>query len=231
MDDRYRKPPGGSPPPDDGLDADGGYPPAGGAPPASGGYPPASGGYPPPGREINPYAPPTAGPPPLQQYYGQQPYWQPYELAGRWTRLGAAILDGVISLVVALPGLVLIFMSIDSGKEDQMWLGLGVAVIGVLILAVYQWYLIATRGQSLAKKWLHIRIVKLDGCLPGFVHGVLLRAWVMSLITNVPYVGGIVGLVDLLMIFGQERRCLHDLIASTRVIVGDPEDDYAPSGY
>lgn len=215
----------------------GGYPPAvGGYPPASGGYPPSGGGYPPSGGEHNPYAPPSAGYQPQQQGYGQQGYgqqpsWQPYELAGRWTRFGAALVDGFLSLGAALPGLVMLFMSMDKNDESQVWTGLSVAVIGMLILGIYQWYLISTRGQSLGKKWLHIRIVKLDGSLPGFVNGVLLRAWLMSLITNIPYIGGLVGLVDPLLIFGQERRCLHDLIASTQVIVGDPEDDYAPAGY
>jgi hypothetical protein len=31
------------------------------------------------------------------------------------------------------------------------------------------------------------------------------------------------GFVDVLFIFGQERRCLHDLIAGTRVVQGQPE--------
>jgi len=227
---------GGSPPAGGGYPpASGGYPPAsGGYPPAGEGYPPAGGGYPPASGEHNPYAPPSAGYPPPQQAYGHQPYWQPYQLAGRGTRLGAAVLDGLLSLGAALPGLIVLFMSfesLESGKEDQLWLGLGLVIIGVLILAIYQWYLIATRGQSLAKKWLHIRIVKLDGSIPGFVNGVLLRGWVMSFITNIPYIGGIVGLVDPLLIFGQERRCLHDLIASTQVIVGDPEDEQQAYGY
>jgi uncharacterized RDD family membrane protein YckC len=224
---------GGNPP------ASGGYPPAaGGYPPAAGGYPPASGGYPPAGGgEHNPYAPPSGGYLP-QQGYGQDPYWQSYELASLGARLGAALLDGILSFVAAIPGFFLLYKyfsaigsSFDSTKEDDLWIGLGVMVIGLLLVSIYQWYLITTRGQSLGKKWLHIRIVKLDGSMPGFVNGVLLRGWVMSLITNVPYIGGIVGLVDPLLIFGQERRCLHDLIASTRVIVGDPEDQHQAHGY
>jgi uncharacterized RDD family membrane protein YckC len=257
MDDRNRNSPGASPPQGDNPDGDGGYPaldgfdsngyptgtaapsaggaapPAvGGYPPAVGGYPPTVGGYPPAVGEHNPYAPPGGGYPP-QGGYGHEPYWQPYELAGRGTRLVAAILDGLLAIATALPGFILLYdflNSVDSKKESDLWLAVGVMVVGVLVLAIYQWYLIATRGQSLGKKWLHIRIVKLDGSMPGFVNGVLLRGWVMSLITNIPYVGGIVGLVDPLLIFGQERRCLHDLIASTQVIVGDPPDELETRG-
>jgi hypothetical protein len=34
----------------------------------------------------------------------------------------------------------------------------------------------------------------------------------------IPFVGNFVGLVDALMIFGEDHRCLHDRIAGTRVI-------------
>ena len=34
--------------------------------------------------------------------------------------------------------------------------------------------------------------------------------------------GGLFGLVDILFIFGSERRCIHDLIAQTKVVVAEP---------
>ena len=83
------------------------------------------------------------------------------------------------------------------------------------MLASYQWYLVATTGQSLAKRWFGIKIVRLDGSLPGFVNGVLLRSWVLHALNAVC---NFVGLIDALMIFGEQSRCLHDLIAGTKVI-------------
>ena len=108
-----------------------------------------------------------------------------------------------------------------------MFYGLiGLMALMVLAFLAYQWYLVATTGQSLAKRWMGIKIVRLDGSPVGFVHGVLLRSWVISMATNaisttpgLRTLGRLVHLVDALMIFGEERRCLHDHIAGTRVIV------------
>jgi len=52
---------------------------------------------------------------------------------------------------------------------------------------------------------------------------VLLRSWVNGLIgLVVPFYG----LVDILFIFGSERRCLHDLIAGTVVVKPNDEIVY-----
>jgi uncharacterized RDD family membrane protein YckC len=89
-------------------------------------------------------------------------------------------------------------------------------------LAIFQTYLLSTRGQTLGKRWMGIKIVKLDGTAPGFVHAVLLRIFVNALIGSIPKAGGVYSLVDVLMIFRQDRRCAHDLIASTRVVKAEP---------
>jgi uncharacterized RDD family membrane protein YckC len=78
---------------------------------------------------------------------------------------------------------------------------------------------VATTGQSLGKKWLGIKIVKMDGTEVDLVSGVILRSWVIGGCTYIPYVGSCVWLLDALWIFGQEQRCLHDHIANTKVIV------------
>ena len=138
-------------------------------------------------------------------------------LADRGTRLGAAIVDFLLVVGVMLPGLLGFAMFND--EESGFFAAVGLAGIGLLALGIYQIYLVSTTGQSLAKKWLGIRIVKLDGSPCGFVHGVVLRSWVISALGQIPLVGAIVAIVDPLMIFGEERRCLHDLIAGTKVVV------------
>jgi uncharacterized RDD family membrane protein YckC len=87
-----------------------------------------------------------------------------------------------------------------------------------LPIAIYQWTLIARTGQTIGKKWMRIRIVKVDGSSVGFGDGVALRDWVMRGVGFIPCVGGIISLVGILMIFSDGHRCLHDQIAGTKVI-------------
>jgi uncharacterized RDD family membrane protein YckC len=176
-----------------------------------------------PGTNFNPYAPPTAD---IHQGVRADLHDQ-YILAERGTRLGAVMIDGLLMLAAALPaGAVLGFMvyasrgSMSGDDAELMVYGLmAVMVLMVLAFIGYQWYLVATTGQSLAKRWMGIKIVRLDGSPVGFVHGVILRVWVVSALGYIPFAGGLIGLVNALMIFGEERRCLHDHIAGTRVIV------------
>jgi uncharacterized RDD family membrane protein YckC len=58
----------------------------------------------------------------------------------------------------------------------------------------------------------------LDGAPVNFVSGVLLRNWLMMLLQQMPVVNLILPLLDALFIFREDRRCIHDLIAGTKVI-------------
>jgi hypothetical protein len=44
----------------------------------------------------------------------------------------------------------------------------------------------------------------------------------MQAIAMIPYVGNVIALIDVLMIFRTSRKCLHDDIAGTKVIVYQP---------
>jgi uncharacterized RDD family membrane protein YckC len=135
-----------------------------------------------------------------------------YRLATYGQRLAGSIIDTMLYGAAAFPGLSLAFL-VGEGPS------LGGAALGVLLLALYQWSRIATTGRSVAKSWLRTRIIRENGERPGFVHGVVLRSWAMALLGMVPFVGGLVGLVDALAIFsGTTRQTLHDRIAHTLVI-------------
>lgn len=183
-----------------------------------------------PNSSYNPYSPPAAGAAydaPAGAFYGEQ------VLADRITRLGAALLDGLLGMACAAPGAVFMasqmFHSVTSrhGRAnafDPADLIGGIVLILALALplAIYQWYLISKTGQTLGKRWTGIKVVKLDGSPVDFVSGVVMRNWIVAAMGMVPYAGSCVSLVDALMIFGDERRCLHDLIAGTKVIVATP---------
>ena len=123
-----------------------------------------------------------------------------FGLAGRGSRLGAAIIDGLIALI---PYIILIFVE---------------PILGFLLLAavfILQMVLLTKDGQTVGKKALGIRIVKVDtGWNGGFVTNVLLRFILNGLLGLIP----LYSLVDVLFIFRGDRRCIHDLIAGTQVI-------------
>jgi len=79
--------------------------------------------------------------------------------------------------------------------------------------------MLTLRGQSIGKWLTGIRIVMFQSGAPaGFVRAVLLRSFVISVLGSISYVGPGIQLFDILCIFRQDRRCLHDLIADTMVV-------------
>jgi uncharacterized RDD family membrane protein YckC len=170
-------------------------------------------------------------------------------LADRGTRLGASLLDGLLAsipMVIAM-GVAMVIVASDVaahqglGREASeverarqagaalermvpMFVAMGLGALGMLGVTIFQWYRITTTGQSVAKKWLKIKIVNLDGSPVNFGSGVGMRALLPGFINWVPYLGFIFWLVDVLFIFRDDRRCLHDLMAGTKVIAIAPRE-------
>lgn len=164
----------------------------------------------------NPYAAPIVGGPLAEAV----PRYQA-PLARRFARLAAQFLDGLINLVALIPGVALLIAATNAPPKngEVPILAFVVMAIGFLCLNIYQWILLSRDGQTLGKKALGIKVVMYDdGSNPGFGRTVALRVWVNGLIGAVPYIGGIYGLIDALFIFGEERRCIHDYMAGTKVI-------------
>jgi uncharacterized RDD family membrane protein YckC len=142
------------------------------------------------------------------------------QLAGRGARLAGAIIDGVILLGLWwVVGLVTPW-NIFSPKLAQagVFTLFGLQLLGLLLFAIVNGYLLMSRGQTVGKLLLGMRITRQDGsaATPGRVIG--LRYGVGWLISAVPVVGMIYALIDCLLIFRADRRCLHDLIADTIVV-------------
>jgi uncharacterized RDD family membrane protein YckC len=138
------------------------------------------------------------------------------ELAERLTRLWAALIDRLIIVPVGVGAAILI-----PGLRHSSSLGLVVAscVLALLALVAAQIWLLTAHGQTIGKRIMGLRIVKVsDMTNGGFVTNVLLRGLLSLAITAVPFVGGLYALADVLFIFREDRRCLHDLIAGTCVI-------------
>lgn len=164
--------------------------------------------------ESNPYAGPQTRSPTAFDHLISQ-----YSLASPAARLAGAFVDWVFFIVCSLPGLLITGFvdKFDAQLADVLGsMSMFVCMLGGQIL---QWYLISTRGQSLGKLLLGIRIVTVSGSAPGFIYGVLLRQWVFGVIVPCYPLAGIVMIVDALMVFSERRQCLHDLVASTYVVV------------
>lgn len=152
-------------------------------------------------------------------------------LAAVGARAVGVSLDGLVYLVAALPAAGALALE----GEDAAFLFVGLAGMTVFAAVVYQTYLVATTGQSIGKRLVDTRILRSDGSPAGFVHGVLLRSWLMSVITSIPMIGGLIGLLDALLVFGVDRRTLHDRIADTIVVEargtgrGSGGGDYLPT--
>jgi len=169
-----------------------------------------------PGSDFNPYAAPT------EQADGsvwalQGGYSGSGPLATLGQRLGGSMLDSLFLVLACLPGF-LIAVIIDSKFKDGGALHMALAGVGLLILFIYQTVIISNSGQSLAKRLLKTKIVRLDGSAAGFVHGVLLRTWVVGMLGAIPFLGSFIGILDAVLIFREDRRTLHDHIAGTNVI-------------
>jgi uncharacterized RDD family membrane protein YckC len=148
-----------------------------------------------------------------------------HQPAGRGARLWAYLVDSaVLPLVSALP----FFVVVASDQHPSGFNGihflrdLAIFLSGFLVLCFIQAVKLHKHGQTIGKEWARIRIVRVsDGCNGGFVTNVVLRDIVPGCsIRSIPVLGA---LTDYLFIFRADRRCIHDLIAGTRVVKAEPE--------
>ena len=172
------------------------------------------------GIRENPYAPPQAevrDAPAGPQTKGT--------LATRTLRLAGAIVDSVASAVFVVP--ILHWTADISGELPY---GKLAAIGGFALFTAMQGYLLATRGQTIGKWLVGTRIVRADNDeVPTLARTLCLRygtlaigpvATLAVLVLNgvIPYVLIVVGSIDIALIFRRDRRCLHDLIAGTKVV-------------
>jgi uncharacterized RDD family membrane protein YckC len=168
----------------------------------------------------NPYAPPSA---PVRDV---SPEGSTFELAGRGARLGAAVLDSLVGgLLVALPvaltaGAGGLFM--EGGTPNYAALLGGATLValcgGLLLWGGITYWLVKTNGQTIGKKLVGIKVVRGNGERATVSRIFWMRNVLLGVLTAIPIAGGIVALVDILLIFRESRQCLHDQIADTLVI-------------
>ena len=149
-------------------------------------------------------------------------------LATLGQRFGGAFIDGLLMLpliavvlyltassAVAAPG--------GAAPEVPFMMTLMTVPISIAWFLILHGYLLATKGQTIGKMAVGTQIVDAQtGALVPLLPLFLKRNVSMQALAMIPFVGNVIALIDALMIFRASRKCLHDDIAGTKVIVYQP---------
>lgn len=144
------------------------------------------------------------------------------ELASRGDRFRAALVDGILGLLAAIP--IFMLVGLDSFKSPSLTQLLAFLGYGILVTCLLHGYLLHHYGQTIGKRMMAIRIETLDGKPASLKRVLLQRLLPMQMVNCIPFIGSVlVGLINPLFIFGKNRRCLHDYLAKTQVCNWDQE--------
>ena len=154
-----------------------------------------------------------------------------YRLAGWWSRVGAALLDGLIIgvgglLLLALVGAVFSvgFFASDTAGIISVIVGLMLAFGAFAVIALLYAPLMMARtdGQTLGRKAMGIRVIRVSGEPMTFGWAMLREVvikWLLFGVVGGSTTLGLAGLVDVLWpLWDEENRALHDFIVGTRVV-------------
>jgi uncharacterized RDD family membrane protein YckC len=162
----------------------------------------------------NPYAAPSA-------IVAQAAELREAEKASRGSRLGAYFIDSILYLLCWGPGYFQLAMAGEELPIEYGPLGTSISILGLvagLALFGYNLWLLHTHGQTVAKRLLGIRIVRSDGSRASLGRLFWMRSFLPAVLSAIPCLGTIFNLVDTRMIFGEDKRCLHDKMADTIVV-------------
>lgn len=183
----------------------------------------------------NPFAPPRAH---VEDRFAAPTQMVP---ATRLSRFLAVLIDGgpgIVAAIIAGVWVAITMPGVFSGHFDPKsinWMAIGLVGLAMIVLSIgwviWQIVLLYRYGQTIGKKALGIRVVRMDGSRVSFPRFFFIRGGVLVVIRAV--IGGIAGglqmrhgnlagylvtLVDALLIFGPASRCGHDFIADTQVV-------------
>ncbi len=143
-----------------------------------------------------------------------------YELASRWQRLGASIIDSIIATAITLPLMYYTgtWQKLVQGEYPVFEIAM-FGLFGFLVFFALHGYLLANYGQTIGKRVVGIKIVSKDSiAILSLPKVFFLRYLPVSLAGYVPTIGQFLGLINVLFIFRADKRCVHDLIAGTIVV-------------
>ncbi len=149
------------------------------------------------------------------------------DLASPGRRLVARIIDfaiiGLVVVVLVIVGIAGLVLGSETDADAlaglAVFLGFGGLLLFFVIFLLYEPTLIATKGQTLGKMAVNIKVVKAeDGSVPGW--GKAIGRWILpGLLNLIPAVGGLLALlVYLSLLWDDRRQGWHDKMATTVVV-------------
>lgn len=167
------------------------------------------------------YGAPPSGYGAPQGTYGAPQY------AGMGKRLAAAIIDHLIVGLGAIPGGILcgiamagaVAQSNPSGRLSNdaanavvglVLLGYAIIFLGVVLIWLYNIYLLGRDGATLGKRWMKIKVLDPQGQPLGFG-----KAFLRELVKQI--LGGLCFLLYLWPLFDEQKQGLYDKLFSTHV--------------
>jgi uncharacterized RDD family membrane protein YckC len=129
----------------------------------------------------------------------------------------AKVIDAIINLLPLAIAFLARCWSPQGAHASIPRLWLWIAPTALIVIG--QMTLLSVRGQTFGKMALGLYVVDYHNeTNPGFFRAVVLRSLGPILIGALPIWGKFFAVINVLSIFGEDRRCLHDLIAGTKVV-------------
>ena len=151
-------------------------------------------------------------------------------LASRWRRLFARLIDSILVLVISMQIMNWVVRNLLGAPTDNyfsygyFWISSSPPsyinfLVSFVVIAALNTYLLAKRGQTIGKYLLKIRIVKYDSHeISKIRFSLVIREGIMLGVNLFGYLGVCIAFIDGLFIFSENRRCLHDYCAFTKVV-------------
>lgn len=145
------------------------------------------------------------------------------DLPSRWLRLGAAIFDYMLVFAATIPlavGIVIVAVLLGvnpSSPGADVAPFIGAIALSMVLFTLINYSPLTHSGQTWGKKLCGIKIVCTDGSPADLFRLVGARYVLFAALAPIPVLN-IAYLLNVLYIFGSERRCLHDVIADTIVV-------------
>lgn len=140
------------------------------------------------------------------------------DMASIGRRFAALMIDGLVLMIPFILLVIVVAVPMGlMGTEENMPLALFAQLVLSMMLGtvyiLYEGLMLASGGQTVGKKAMNLKVVTAEG--NDIARS---QAWTRAVSRQLLGLVPCLGLVDYLVAFGQERTCVHDIMAKTRVV-------------